>query len=73
MSSSGAMVSGWQKVGDKWYYFDNNGAMQTGWLKDGKYWYFLHPETGAMMTGKIIINNEKYLFNDSGVWIGTFE
>ena len=73
LNSSGAMVTGWQKVGDKWYYFDSNGAMQTKWLQIGDKWYFLHPETGEMMTGKVIINGEKYLFDDSGVLIGTFE
>ncbi|MCR4557823.1 MAG: hypothetical protein K5779_08385 [Saccharofermentans sp.] len=73
MNSSGAMVTGWQKAGDKWYYFDSNGAMQTKWLQIGDKWYFLHPETGEMMTGKVIINGEKYLFDDSGVLIGTFE
>ena len=73
MNSSGAMVTGWQKVGDKWYYFNSNGAMQTKWLQIGDKWYFLHPDTGAMMTGKVIINGVKYLFDDSGVLVGTVE
>ncbi|MCR4557822.1 MAG: hypothetical protein K5779_08380 [Saccharofermentans sp.] len=73
MNSSGAMVTGWQKVGDKWYYFNSNGAMQTKWLQIGDKWYFLHPETGAMMTGKVIINGVKYLFDDSGALIGTYD
>ena len=67
------MVTGWQKVGTKWYYFDTSGAMQTGWLQIGNKTYFLHPETGEMLTGKVKINGVKYLFDDSGVLVGTYE
>ena len=73
MNTSGAMVTGWQKISAKWYYFDASGAMQTKWIKVGQYWYFLHPETGEMLTGKVIINGENYLFDESGVWVGTFD
>ena len=27
-----AMVTGWQKISAKWYYFESGGAMKTGWL-----------------------------------------
>ena len=35
------MVTGWQRLGGEWYYFDRSGAMKTGWQSiDGVRYYF---------------------------------
>ena len=35
-------AAGWQKIGDKWYYYYENGQKATGLLQDqGKYYYLL--------------------------------
>lgn len=48
-SSTGkAVKSKWEKVGDKWYNFDDTGAMQTGWVLDDMYYC---DANGAMQTG----------------------
>ena len=48
-TSNGTLRSGgWQKVGDIYYYFDDDAVMQTGWIDDYTYWC---DESGAMRTG----------------------
>lgn len=45
----GYMVTGWQKTGGKWYFFDEkSGAMKKGWIFWDGSWFYLDPETGAM-------------------------
>lgn len=44
------LLTGWQMVGDFWYYLKPNGAMATGWIKDNGRWYYLN-ENGQMLTG----------------------
>lgn len=62
-----ALVTGWAKVGDYWYYLNNNGAMATGWLKDtdGK-WYYLDESTGRMKTCWIKVNSKDYYLHNDG-------
>lgn len=43
--------TGWQKVDNKWYYYDANGVMKTGWQKIDGIWYYF---TG---TGRWINDN----------------
>ena len=45
----GYMVTGWQKIGGKWYFFDEkSGAMKKGWIFWDGSWFYLDPETGVM-------------------------
>ena len=51
-NKSGYMVTGWQYIDGKWYYFDTqSGAMRKGWIYVNKYWYFLDLKTGVMWAG----------------------
>lgn len=59
LGSDGAMLIGWQVVGDLWYYFQTEydgthlaGEMRTGWLNDSLYkgWFYLDG-SGQMKTG----------------------
>lgn len=60
------LLTGWQKVGDFWYYLRPNGAMATGWIQDSGRWYFLN-ENGQMLTGwyQDSSNNKWYYLYES--------
>ncbi len=57
--------SGWQKIDDKWFYYDQGGRLMTGWQEiDGK-WYFLNSKDG-MSTGWKTIKGKTYYFRSEG-------
>lgn len=51
--TTGAMMTGWQKIGNGTYYFgdENDGVAKTGWQKIDGIWYYFSPSTCAMKTG----------------------
>ena len=64
------MKTGWQKIGNKKYYFGgaNDGVMKTGWQKiDGKYYYFGGTADGAMKTGWTSVGSKWYYLDSNGV------
>ena len=61
-------VTGWQNIGGKWYYFDDNGDMlKSRWLYDGG-WFYLGDD-GAMATGWVKVSNKWYYLNSHGVML----
>lgn len=58
-------VTGWNKIGNTWYHFDDNGIMQTGWIRVNDQWYYMN-ESGAMQAGWINSNGNWYYMNPSG-------
>ena len=60
-------VTGWQKINNKWRFFDSDGKQISGWKKiDGK-WYYLNPNDYCTMTiGYMYIDGKYYYFNDDG-------
>ena len=60
-TSEGAKAAnGWNKIGEKWYFLDDNGIMQTGWVDgDG---FYCNPD-GAMVTGWQNIDGNWYYFD----------
>lgn len=56
---------GWQKIDDKWYYYNDNFERVTGWQKLGGLWYYFD-EDGVMLTGWQQIDNNWYYFLSSG-------
>ncbi|MZK52772.1 MULTISPECIES: GH25 family lysozyme [Clostridium] len=64
---SGVMAtnSGWNKINDKWYYFDKGGKIHIGWIKNNNKWYYLKTD-GSMVTGINKIDGTTYKFTDSG-------
>ena len=56
---NGLPVKGWQKINERWYYFDPNncGLMVTGWIYTDSRWYYLSKNSneniklGQMLTG----------------------
>ena len=63
---TGIMQTGWQYLGNKWYYLRSSGAMATSWYQDGSTWYYLDAENGDMKTGWASINGYWYYFRSSG-------
>ena len=76
--SSGARVSGWQKIEDEWRYFRESGTLATGWqMLDGGWRYFKEDgiqvkdkwvwlEIDPNNDGRYEKNNWKY-FDENGI------
>lgn len=65
-SSLGTMLSGFQTIDKKKYYFQpKNYRMKTGWLTEGKNKYYFS-KSGVMKTGWLKLNGNKYYFASSG-------
>ncbi|VMK45744.1 choline binding protein F [Streptococcus pneumoniae] len=63
--ATGIMQTGWQHLGNKWYYLRSSGAMATGWYQDGSTWYYLDAENGDMKTGWYQEGSTWYYLNAS--------
>ncbi|CGG24113.1 choline binding protein C [Streptococcus pneumoniae] len=63
------MKTGWQYLGNKWYYLRSSGAMVTGWYQDGSTWYYLDAENGDMKIGWTKVNGKWYYLNSSGAMV----
>ena len=69
-NSNGYRVTGWKKIGGKYYYFwktKNPGSMKTGWHKEKGNMYYLDPATGARVTGWLTVGERKYYLNKKGI------
>lgn len=74
----GLMYTGFKKIGDNWYYFDENntegsmGSKHTGWLfRSSKRQYYYFDGSGKMITGWLELGpSEKYYFYESGSKLG---
>ncbi|MGI5958671.1 MAG: GH25 family lysozyme [Massiliimalia sp.] len=64
-TTNGANLTGWQKVGNTYYYMNSAGVMQTGWLKLNGTYYYLNA-SGAMATGWVQSGGSWYYMNSSG-------
>ena len=62
---NGSKTTGWCKIANSYYFFDDSGVMQTGWLKRGNTWYYLQ-SSGAMSTGWVQVGDNWYFMNESG-------
>ena len=61
---NGYMLTRWQKIKNKWYYFSvKDGRMLTGLQKIGNKKYYLSPKDGHMLTGLQTIKGRKYYFH----------
>ena len=49
--SGGYATNKWEKVGNNWYYFNQEGYMVTKWQYINNKWYYLDPLSGAMASG----------------------
>lgn len=58
--------SGWEYIGSKWYYFDQNGWMVTGWQKVKGSWYYMESNGARVADGWKWINNKCYYFDKNG-------
>ena len=58
--------SGWEYIGSKWYYFDQNGWMVTGWQKVKGSWYYMESNGAMVSSGWKWINSKCYYFDKNG-------
>lgn len=73
---NGALMTGWEKIDNKWYYFDSNSNFAQGWKKIGNTSYYFD-DFGKMMTGWQLINGKYYYFENNGAmaankWVGNY-
>ena len=67
-ATSDDYATGWLKVGDGWYYFNQSGWMLTGWVfaswsDSDKYWWYFG-EDGALQFDKWLqYNNGWYMLS----------
>ena len=64
--TTATMQTGWQYLGNKWYYLRSSGAMATGWYQEGSTWYYLDAQNGDMKTGWQNLGNKWYYLRSSG-------
>ena len=64
--TTAAMQTGWQFLGNKWYYLRSSGAMVTGWYQEASTWYYLDQLNGDMKTGWQYLGNKWYYLRSSG-------
>ena len=57
--------SGWQSVGNEWYYYEQGKAV-TGWQMIDDSWYYFEKD-GKMVTGWLKEGDKKYYFDSAGV------
>lgn len=64
---SGDMITGWEYVSGKWYYYGNFGKV-TGWKQVDNIWYYLDSSKNGVMVSDQWkkINGQWYFLNKSG-------
>ena len=62
-----SILTGWQKLGDYWYFYNDDGTIHTGWLTWNNSKYYLDPAAGGRMVKDWKeVNNDWYYFNSVG-------
>ena len=64
--TTGIMQTGWEYLGNKWYYLRSSGAMATGWYQEDSTWYYLDAQNGDMKTGWFQVGGKWYYAYSSG-------
>jgi GH24 family phage-related lysozyme (muramidase) len=57
------LATGWNKIGDYWYYFWSNGSLATGWTEINDQYFYLN-ENGQMQTGWIQLDGKWYYLEE---------
>jgi hypothetical protein len=66
---NGQLVTGWQTIDEKQYYFSATGALCKGWLTvGGRTWYRLQDGTGAV--GQLEMDGTIWMFGATGMLLG---
>lgn len=66
---NGRRLTGWNKIGKSWYYFDERGNMVTGWLQANDRLYYLLDD-GSMVTNQWV--NDYYAGPDGAMMKNTW-
>ncbi len=63
---NGKLLTGWQRIDETTYYFDENGFMQTGWLEMEEGTYYLMKD-GRLASGWIRDGGRDYWIDEKGM------
>ena len=58
----------WQKISEKWYYFNKSAEMVTGWRAISGKWYYFN-SSGAMTVGWQKVSGKWYYMSGSGAMV----
>ena len=63
----------WEQTGTTWKWKESDGAYRRGsWLNSGGVWYWFD-DSGRMATGWTEIDGKMERFDDSGLWLYTWQ
>lgn len=68
MNTSGAMTTGWVKVGNTWYYMKANGVMDASEWVLGYYWISGSGAWTYQLVGSWKSNSTGWRFGDTSGW-----
>ena len=63
VGTDGQLLTGWVKIKNSIYYFNESGQMQTGWLEVNDRWYFMD-DTGRLQIGWKEIDGKWFFLNN---------
>ena len=70
LEGNGVALNSWRYYGRKWYFIDEQGKLKKGWLERKGEWFYLNRSTGAMMSGLVETDKDKFaFFRDDGVML----
>ncbi len=62
-----AELTGWQKIGDEWYYYAQDGTLRYGWQYIDGAWYYLASKGNCLMN---TYTPDGYYVDATGAWDG---
>ena len=62
----GIRQTGWHKLGDYWYHFEDTGVQDFGFKYIDGQWFYFRTFTGTMAVGWQCINGQNYYFRQEG-------
>ena len=66
-AKTNVLMTGLRKIGDNYYYLDENGAVVTGMVTVNNETRYFDPATGVMVTGFAVVDGSRYYFLENGV------
>lgn len=62
-------AANWQRIHEKWYYFNSAGYLVTGWIDWNGKSYYCDPETGEMLVSAMVPDGSGQRVDSTGAWI----
>lgn len=62
-------INNWQKLDNKWYYFNQDGYMRTGWISINDKWYYCN--SNGEMAHDVWIDGKYYMGSEGSMYVNT--